>query len=509
MAKKKSDTPENPMSGKYSGPDIGTPNTVEIRMYCIGTGDCFVLKFYREDGTPFKMMIDCGSVRGTAKDFLPYVSDLVGYVRNEIDLLIITHEHNDHVNGFQKCKDIFEKVQIKNAWFAWTEDTLPETLELVQKRETMKAALGCALTEIKKREQDIQNEIKQSPFQIDLAQGRLAFVNGLDSLAEINLAEETISQADATGKPLAGMTTIKEILKDKEKKNQTRIQYLSPGTTMSVEGFPGVRFYVLGPPQSKTQIFKEGKQGTDVYRKNMALNESALAAKTFLRFSESSAKADFPFTEEYLTNPSKGEFGGEPLYNDPDSRWRKIDNEWLLSTGNLALRLNSHINNTSLALAIESKDGKVLLMPGDAEYGSWESWHLISGWENASRDGKRHLVEDLLNRTVFYKVAHHLSYNGTALEKGINMMPQANLVAMATLDRTRISDGWKTTMPNSHLLAELISRTGGKFFIMNESGIDPAPSATLNPNTIPNGRYHEEKNGSAGGLLYKQYTLDF
>jgi hypothetical protein len=509
MAKKNSDAPENPVSEKYMGPDMGTPNTVEIRMYCIGTGDCFILKFYREDGTPFKMMIDCGSVRGTAKDFAPYVSDLAGYVRNEIDLLVITHEHNDHVNGFQKCKDIFSQMQIKNAWFAWTEDTLPEALELTQKRETMKASLGSALTEIKKREQDIQKEIKQSPFSIDLALGRKAFVNGLDSLAEINLDEEAISQTDATGKPLAGMVTIKEILKEKEAQNQTRICYLSPGATVSVDGLTGIKFHVLGPPQSKAQIFKEGKQGTDVYRKNMALNESALAAKAFLRFSQSPVKADLPFTEEYIINPSKGEVGGEPLYNNPDSAWRKIDSEWLLSAGNLAIRLNSHINNTSLALAIESKDGKVLLLPGDAEYGSWESWHLIPGWENASRDGKRHLVEDLLSRTIFYKVAHHLSYNGTALEKGINMMPQANLVAMATLDRTRISEGWKTTMPNSHLLADLISRTGGKFFIMDETGISPAPSVTLNPNTIPNGRYQEKKNGRVGGLLYKQYTLDF
>jgi beta-lactamase superfamily II metal-dependent hydrolase len=507
MAKKKSKAPENPVPEKYMDPDVGMPNTVEIRMYCIGTGDCFVLKFYREDGTPFKMMIDCGSVRGTAKDFIPYVSDLAGYVRNEIDLLVITHEHNDHVNGFQKCKEIFSQMEIKNAWFAWTEDILAETSDLTQKRKMMKAALGSALAEIKKREQDIQKEIKESPFWVDLQLGRNAFVNGMDSLAEINLDDQTISQADATGKPLAGMTTIKDILKEKERKNKTRIWYLSPGKTISLEGLPGVRFHVLGPPQSKTQIFKEGKQGTDVYRKNMALNESVLAARAFLRFSQSPTKADLPFTEEYLSKPSKSEFGSEPLYNDDDNAWRKIDSEWLLSAGNLALRLNSHINNTSLVLAIESKDGKVLLLPGDAEYGSWESWHLIPGWENA--DDKRHLVEDLLSRTVFYKVAHHLSYNGTALEKGINMMPQANLVAMATLDRDRISDGWKTTMPNAYLLADLISRTGGKFFLMNEHGISPAPSATLNPNTISDGRYQEGKDNRVEGLLYKQYTLDF
>lgn len=509
MITENSDASVNPVAEKYKSEDLGAPSTVEIRMYCIGTGDCFILKFYGPNGIPFTMMIDCGSVRGDAAHFMPYVLDLEAYVRNKIDLLVITHEHDDHVNGFQKCKDIFERITIKNAWFAWTEDALPEALELAQKRETMKASMGCALKEIKKRERKIQKEISESPFRTDLALGRRAFVDGMDSLAEINLDGQNISQIDVTGKPLAGMKAIKEILKKKESNNETRIRYLVPGTTVSIEGLPDIRFHVLGPPQSKTQIFKEGKQGTDVYRKNMALNESALAAKAFLRFSGAAAKDDLPFVEEYIVKQANTAVGSGLLYNQAEGAWRKIDHDWLMSAGNLAIRLTSHINNTSLALAIESKGRKVLLLPGDAEFGSWESWHLIKDWKNASRNGKRHLVEDLLSRTVFYKVAHHLSYNGTALEKGINLMPRANMVAMAALDRTRISDGWKKTMPNPYLLTELISRTGGKFFIMNEAEIDNPPSATLNPATITHNRYVQQKNVAGQGLLYKQYTLDF
>jgi len=61
------------------------------------------------------------------------------------------------------------------------------------------------------------------------------------------------------------------------------------------------------------------------------------------------------------------------------------------------------------------------------------------------KDGKP-WAEDLLGRTVFYKVGHHLSYNGTALEKGILMMKDPSLAAMATLDRHRIAKGWTSTM---------------------------------------------------------------
>ena len=99
-----------------------------------------------------------------------------------------------------------------------------------------------------------------------------------------------------------------------------------------------------------------------------------------------------------------------------------------------------------------------MLFPADAEYGSWESWHAIETWKGKGKGGI-HFVADLLSRVVFYKVGHHLSYNGTALKLGIEMMPQSGMAAMATLDRTRIAKGWKSTMPNKRLMEELIKRS--------------------------------------------------
>lgn len=489
-----------------NAPDTGTPGTVSIRMYCIGTGDCFVIKFYRADRTPFTMMIDCGSCRGDKTWFVPYITHLAKYVDEKIDLLVVTHEHLDHVNGFYKCADIFRTIEIKNAWFAWTEnpeDPGGEAAELQKKRKTMRAALGMALSEIKKQESDIQKSIDAAAFSFELKAARKAFVNGLDSLADINIA----GQQETMGTTLAGMQMIKDILKEQH----TKVQYLSPGRTIVMDELPGVRFHVLGPPKNRNFIFKEGRQGTEVYRKNMALDESALAARAFRGLTDPSEKPDSPFQQEYLVNPTlTSDITLRKKYDAPDDAWRKIDSEWLMSAGTLALRLTSHINNTSLALAIESdKNKKVLLMPGDAEYGSWESWHLIRNWEMKGEKGKKHLVEDLLSRTAFYKVGHHLSYNGTALEKGINMMPESNLVAMATLDLERISDGWKSTMPNPHLLSDLISRTGGRFFIMNETEITGAPSLTLDPASLDEAEYKTEQREDGKAALYRQYTLDF
>ena len=110
-----------------------------------------------------------------------------------------------------------------------------------------------------------------------------------------------------------------------------------------------------------------------------------------------------------------------------------------------------------------------MLFPGDAEYGSWASWHKIK-WDNTGTDGK-HFTEDLLNRTVFYKVAHHLSHNGTAQRLGLEMMKSTDLVAMATLDYDAISDGWKSTMPNRAIIRELLAKTKGRVMIMKEEGL--------------------------------------
>ena len=126
--------------------------------------------------------------------------------------------------------------------------------------------------------------------------------------------------------------------------------------------------------------------------------------------------------------------------------------------------MNSLTNNLSLVLAIQFEEsGKVMLFPGDAELGSWESWHDIE-W-NDSLPGEDVATEELLNNTVFYKVAHHVSHNGTAQSIGLEMMEHPDLIAMATLNYDVISNGWKTTMPNRAIVKELLERTKGRTIV--------------------------------------------
>jgi hypothetical protein len=481
--------------------------SVVVRMYCMGTGDCFVLKFFAGDEVRFKMLVDCGSCVGTAATIDPYVADLANYVDFDIDLLVVTHEHNDHVSGFRKSQKIFGGITVRQAWFAWTEnpsDPNGRAADLQRKRQRMRLGFQNALTRVKANRKQLQKKLDGATHGSALP-ALNAFINGLHNLGGINLAPRSVPAAPNTGAALPGMIAIKELLAARN----VPTRYLLPGTTLGfAQPLPGVRFHVLGPPLDKKYIYKEGRQGRDVYRNNFALGEGLLAMNAFANLDDATAPLDLPFGREYVVDPTKPA-AAAPLiaaYQAPAADWRTIENEWLYAAGSLAIRLDSHINNTSLVLAIEiGEGGPVLLLPGDAEFGSWESWHQIEEWAATTRAGKP-FVEDLLNRTVFYKVSHHLSYNGTAVEQGLRMMTSPALTAMATLDRTRISSGWKSTMPNHTLLSELIRRCQGKCFLMDDAEIDGSPTAFLDPTTLPD---YEVGTTPEGGARYKQYRVRF
>ena len=80
-------------------------------------------------------------------------------------------------------------------------------------------------------------------------------------------------------------------------------------------------------------------------------------------------------------------------------------------------------------------------------------------------------TESLLNNTVFYKVAHHVSHNGTAQRLGLEMMNHPDLVAMAPLNYDVIAPGWKNTMPNRAIMKLLLERTRGRTIVQNTKGL--------------------------------------
>ncbi|MBX7211124.1 MAG: hypothetical protein K1X78_22650 [Verrucomicrobiaceae bacterium] len=461
MAKKKT-APAKPATKSK------TVDGAHVRMYRIGTGDCFVVKFLAGKTETFKMMIDCGAWQGSKEVFTEHVTDLKKYVGDGVDVLVVTHEHKDHVLGFELCEKLFTKdFKVGETWMSWAEeDGAPAVEKLKKEHGAKKKALAAAGGLMARAVNDPafhrdQNE-RHMGGQLLKAQER--FAASVSGFVDLHMDADLAAAGGEYIGPLKGMAVVKDQIAAKG------IRHFKPGDIIDdMPGLKGVRIYVLGPPKSWESIKKEDSaEEGETYDHNKELAGSDAFAAAVNAFSgNGGAGGTLPFDRSFETDMT----AAHPYENEADA-WRRIDNDWLMSAGSLALRLNTGINNLSLALAIEFiESGRVMLFPGDAEYGSWATWHDIP-WKTKGRgkndDGSpKHLTEDLLNRTVFYKVAHHLSHNGTAKRKGLEMMTHDDLAAMATLDYSVISKDWKNTMPNQGIISDLLNQTKGRLMVMN------------------------------------------
>lgn len=444
----------------------------EIRMYKMGTGDCFAIKIFSGSKVKLKMLIDAGTWSGPKERIKPYIDDLISYLGSQIDILIVTHEHKDHVHAFDVCREVFKTIKVSEIWLGWTEnDRNPKVKEWKEEYGQKKRALGIAAKELAKVTSDKQY-IKQfeGNKNANRAMGaRKAFSSVVNAFADLHLS---LDENNMYKGGLAGMEVVKNDIKNDE------IKYLRPGEIISnVRSLVGVNVYVLGPPEIYENVKRETGGKGESYSHNKDIRESnAFGLAINSMYGNNHLDKLLPFDENYIGS-GRNAVGKEYTMEDKD--WRRIDFDWLFSAGSFALRMNSLTNNLSLAIAIEFEEcGKVLLFPGDAEFGSWSSWHSIN-WNqkrknlqvNPVKEVQKHLTEDLLNRTVFYKVAHHLSHNGTAKELGLEMMNHPDLSAMASLDFNVISPGWKNTMPNLALVKDLLYRTKGRLMVMNDKEI--------------------------------------
>jgi hypothetical protein len=81
-------------------------------------------------------------------------------------------------------------------------------------------------------------------------------------------------------------------------------------------------------------------------------------------------------------------------------------------------------------------------------------------------------AQDLLERTVLYKVGHHGSHNATLREKGLELMASGELAAMIPVNRAT-AEKMEWLMPFPPLLKRLVEKTHGRV-IDAERGLDDA-----------------------------------
>lgn len=435
--------------------------SVRVRMYRPGLGDCFLLTFHGEN-RDVNMLIDCGVFLGTsggADRIREIVQDIDAQSNHKLDVVVATHEHWDHLSGFVYAQPAFESLDIDQVWLAWTEDpNNPLAQELRMERELKFNALHMALTNLGDEFGD--------------------FGMGLQEV--LNFFGESLGAA--------GGRTTRAAMDFIATHRSAAIRYCYPREApLTIENLPGVRIYVLGPPEDETLIkhSEPSTAGDEVYQ----LTRINLA-NSFFAALPSDAEDDnfgqirdlcFPFDHQFRISREEAQqqefftqYYGFEVGEKDDIGWRRIDVDWLNMAGELALALDSDTNNTSLVLAIELVDtGKVMLFPADAQVGNWQSWHSHQ-WELVLANGQTKMVtaRDLLARTVLYKVGHHGSHNATLRDQGLEMMNSQELVAMIPVDEQfAAKKAWK--MPFQPLLSRLVQKTRGRV-IRADRGV-PSP----------------------------------
>ena len=427
-------------------------------MYRQGLGDCFLLTC--SDGNDEShLLIDCGVLKGTgdAEKRMQDVAQSVHDTTNgKLDRLIVTHEHWDHLSGFLQAGTIFDTFEVGEVWLAWTEDPQDELANELRQR-------------------------KQKRLSGIVAAAKLADRN--DSPAARRTTEQLESLLNFHGDlGLAGTKTTGKAL-EWVKARQAPVKYLRPGDQLfDLAGLPGIRLYVLGPPHDSRLIKRSdpSKKHPEVYELAAAegSHQGFLAAAEAL--AEDQKPAGQPFDGFFRVDESDARNENElwKKYYAKGRSWRRVDDDWLGYAGQLALQLDSDTNNTSLVLAFElSSGGDVLLFPGDAQVGNWLSWESLE-WQIPEGAATRTVKsDDLLARTVLYKVGHHGSHNATLREKGLELMASNELAAMIPVNRvTARKMDW--LMPFPALLTRLVEKTHGR--VMDaERGLDDAAAQDL------------------------------
>jgi hypothetical protein len=437
----------------------------------------------KDDGSPFWMLIDCGvhtGVKGGSQKIVEIVDNIYS-VTQRLDVIVITHEHVDHISGFTTAAEKFAQFTVGEIWMAWTEN--PEDAQASALDKYKESALAA---------------LQATSHALDGGAGATAHLSALRDGLQSVLG----FQFGAKGDRVRSMRdAVVELTPNKTPR------YLEPkDAPLSIKHVPNLRIYVLGPPRDPNLI-KVLERPSEMYGMSPVHGWSiAQALSNGFAVREGTLNIDSDHTApfdaatgmdlSYVFDPQSGpdEDIDQPLLNfarthylgipsptagsqKDDQKWRRIDLDWLTASSDLAIQLDKKTNNSSLVLAFEFIDsGRVMLFVGDAQVGNWLSWQDVK-WRvgDATVTGP-----ELLARTIFYKVGHHGSHNATLKQKGLELMTSPDMTAFIPTNEKDAKNIKWGEMPFHDIVTDLSARTSGRVIRADDPWLStPNPPAGL------------------------------
>lgn len=232
---------------------------VRVRMHRQGVGDCFLITF-RTDGKPVHMLIDCGVLPGSPAGY-NQLDAVKAAVRAEItaeggrvDVLVVTHEHADHVSGFAPAANtahFLDGITVGELWMAWTENPDDKLAQQLNGQLAMSVSVAAA---VRPRLKEVVAQVTETRFAARVA-GSLGDIDDIlgNRGVEDGAAGGGRTPGMAAGPLAARLATTVRAAMDHAKTlvPEKNFRKLLPGGKVQV--LPGVseqkvRVFVLGPP---------------------------------------------------------------------------------------------------------------------------------------------------------------------------------------------------------------------------------------------------------------------
>jgi beta-lactamase superfamily II metal-dependent hydrolase len=396
-------------------------NTIRIRMYRVGFGDCFLVslpiaKGSEAHGAHRHILVDCGvHGKGDIDTMKEVVDNIAAVTGKKLAAVIATHSHQDHISGFAKFGEEFSSFEIEEVWLPWTEEQEDkQAKKLLQKHAALADQLQSHFTA----------QLKSS---LRVTKMRAASLEAVANLVGNKKALQLLRSGFGVG---------------------AQVRYLEAGDNLkNPADIPGLTVNILGPPRDEKFLDKmDPPAGQRYLRMNGNKVEEADALQ--------------PFADKWKVRPSAHDLNHLRL-SEKDIEAFQSD---LFSDAldGLAFALDKARNNTSLVTLFVFR-GQHLLFPGDAQYGNWKFW---LDKENA---------EDILSRISFLKVAHHGSLNATPKE-ALERMATGKFAAMVSTQNVP----WES-IPRMPLMQRLSEQTKNKIVRSDSLSIKGKTKAPKGP----------------------------